>query len=302
VAVAAATLLVHAGMNTRSAAASGRLVVPTPERARALAFGFGPVIADYYWIQAIQLVGEREAPPQRNQTVAALIDLVTGLDPWVDHPYRFAALWLDRDLDQVQHADRLLEKGIAYHPLDWRNRFYLGYNLFFYLEDNARAADVLEGATRFPDAPDYLGSFVARLRAASDSLDTAVLFLERLIAGTEDPAARARYLASYSEIETERRARFLDRARAEFQRRNGRDIRDPAELWSGPLRVVQGAPAAHPQRAGQRWVLDGKTGEIVSSFYHRRYRINLTASDEAERQKMRAGSAGVPLRAPEGRG
>jgi hypothetical protein len=298
VAVAAATLLVHAGMNTSSAAASGRMVVPTPERARALAFGFAPAIADYYWIQAIQLVGDPQAPPQRNQTVAALVDLVTGLDPWVDHPYRFAALWLNGTLDEVQRADRLLEKGIAYHPLDWRNRFYLGYNLFFYLDDDARAADVLEGAVRFPDAPEYLGSFVSRLRASGDSLDTAVLFLERLIAGTEDPTARARYLASYSEIETERRARFLDRARAEFQRRNGRDIRDPAELWSGPLRVVQAAPAAHPQKPGPRWVLDAATGEIESSFYGRRYRIHLTPSDEAERQKVRAG--GAPML--EGRG
>ena len=39
--------------------------------------------------------------------------------------------------EQVRHANRLLEKAIAYHPLDWRNHFYLGYNHFFYLEDNA---------------------------------------------------------------------------------------------------------------------------------------------------------------------
>ena len=102
---------------------------------------------------------------------------MTGLDPWVDHPYRFAALWLTESDDEVRHANRLLEKGIAYHPLDWRNRFYLGYNQFFYLEDNARAADALESALRFPDAPDYLGAFVTRLRAAGDSLDTAALFL-----------------------------------------------------------------------------------------------------------------------------
>src|SRR5207245_952025 len=129
------------------------------------------------------------------------------------------ALWLTESPDEVRHADHLLEKGIAYHPLDWRNRFYLGYNLFFYLDDNAGAADVLEGAIGFPDAPAYLGSFVTRLRASSDSLDTAVLFLERLIAQTEDEYARAGYLDVLAEVETERRARMLDGARAEFQRR-----------------------------------------------------------------------------------
>lgn len=285
--VAGATALVHGLMHTPSAAASGRLRVPAPERARLLALGFEPVIADYYWVQTLQLVGDARNPTERGETVAALIDLVTGLDPWVDHPYRFSALWLTEDVEQVHHANRLLEKGIAYHPLDWRNHFYLGYNYFFYLEDNARAAVALEAALRFPDSPDYLPTFVARLRASSDSLDTAVLFLERLIAQTEDEYAVADYLDTLAEIETERRARMLDRARSEFQRRHGRDVRAPAELWSGPLSVLAGAPPAHPENAGERWVIDAKSGEIVSSFYKRRYRVHLDPTDQAQRRRWR---------------
>jgi len=284
-------------MNAPSAAASGRLHVPSPERARALALGFEPVIADYYWIQALQVVGGSQRPPDQNQTVARLMDLVTGLDPWVDHPYRFAALWLTDSADEVRHANRLLEKGIAYHPLDWRNRFYLGYNLFFYLEDNARAAEALEGALGFADAPDYLGSFVTRLRAATDSLDTAALFLDRLIAQTEDESAKAAYVKAFDEIETERRARHLDRARAEFRRRHGRDIREPAELWRGPLRVLASAPPAHPRRSGPWWKLDAATGEIVSSFYRSRYRIHVHPEDEVRRRGWRVESgAAAPSR------
>jgi tetratricopeptide (TPR) repeat protein len=300
--VAAATALVHASMSTPSAASSGRISVPTPERARALSFGFEPVIADYYWIQALQVVGDAERPAHRNETVAALIDLVTGLDPWVDHPYRFAALWLTENEAEVRHANHLLEKGIAYHPLDWRNRFYLGYNLFFYLEDNAQAADALESALAFSDAPDYLGSFVTRLRASGDGLDTAVLFLQQLLAQTEDEYARAEYLAILDEIETEQRARLLDRARAEFQRRNGRDIAAPGELWNGPLRVLSGAPPAHPQIAGQRWVIDRASGEIVSAYYGRRYRVHTSPADEAEKRVWREkSSAGATPAAPEAR-
>jgi hypothetical protein len=282
-------------MDTPSAAASDRLRVPSAERARLLAFGFEPAIADYYWIQALQVVGDAQTPAaDRSGAVAALIDLVTDLDPWVDHPYRFAALWLTESYEQVRHANRLLEKGIAYHPLDWRNRFYLGYNHFFYLEDNARAADVLEGALRFPDAPHYLGPFVIRLRASGDSLDTAVLFLQELIAQSEDEYAVAEYLDTLAEIETERLARRLDRARAEFSRRHGRDIRTPAELWSGPLRVLRDAPPAHPQIAGQRWTLDTDSGEIVSSFYGRRYRVHVHPLDEAQRRRWRGERAGAP--------
>src|SRR5262245_29344695 len=103
--VAGATVLVHAGMNTPSAASSGRLRVPSPERARALALGFEPVIADYYWIQALQVVGDTDQPTHDHRTVGQLIDLVTGLDPWVDHPYRFAALWLTDGDEEVRHAN-----------------------------------------------------------------------------------------------------------------------------------------------------------------------------------------------------
>jgi tetratricopeptide (TPR) repeat protein len=300
--IAAVTALVHASMSTPSAASSGRISVPTPQRARALSFGFEPVIADYYWIQALQIVGDAERPEGRNQTVAALIDLVTGLDPWVDHPYRFAALWLNESEAEVRHANELLEKGIAYHPRDWRNRFYLGYNLFFYLEDHARAADALESALAQPDAPDYLGSFVTRLRASGDSLDTAMLFVQQLIAQTEDEYAKAEYLEVFDELETERRARLLDRARAEFRRRNGRDIAAPGELWNGPQRVLTGAPAAHPQIAGERWVIDRASGEIVSSYYRRRYRIHTNPADEADKRAWRERSSGSAAAAkPESR-
>jgi hypothetical protein len=299
--VALATALVHASMSTPSAAASGRMRVPTPARARALSFGFEPVIADYYWIQALQVGGDSEHPEHRNETLSALMDLVTGLDPWVDHPYRFAALWLNGNLDEVHHANRLLEKGIAYHPRDWTDRFYLGYNLFFYLEDNAAAANALEEAIHLPGAPYYLGSFVTRLRASEDSLDTAVLFLQQLIAQTDDEYAKADYLDIFDEVETERRARMLDRARAEFSRRQGRDIHAPAELWSGPLRVLANAPPAHPERAGFSWKLDA-SGEIVSTFYGHRYRIHRDPSDEAERKSFRVQREGAAPAEPAKKG
>jgi len=298
-ALAWATLMVHGRMDTASAASSGTLRVPQPERARALSLGFGPVVADYYWIQALQLVGGSERPANRGAMLAALMDLVTGLDPWVDHPYRFAALWMTESEEEVRHANRLLERGIAYHPLDWRNRFYLGYNLFFYLEDDQGAADALEGALGFEGAPDYLGAFVTRLRAASDSLDTAALFLQQLILEADDEYQRAEYLKAFDEIETERRARYLERARAEFRRRHGRDIRDPAELWQGPLRVLDGAPPAHPHFEGFAWVLDPETGEIESSFYGTRYRVHVDLADEARRRGWRVEGA---ERAPGGDG
>jgi tetratricopeptide (TPR) repeat protein len=290
VAIACATLLAHGQMNTSSAASSGRLRVPNPDRARVFTLGFEPLIADYYWIQALQIAGDRKPPPDANRTIFEIVDFVTELDPWVDHPYRFAALWLIESPEEVRQANHLLQRGIAYHPDEWRNRFYLGYNLFFFLEENARAADVLERAIVLPGAPDYLGAFVTRLRASSDSLDTAALFLQKLIAQAEDEYTKAEYLKAHDEIETERRARFLDGARAEFWKRHGRDIREPSELWEGPLRVIGRMPLAHPHFPGFVWELEQETQEIVSSYYGGRYHVHVHPLD-AERQRKWRGEA-----------
>jgi hypothetical protein len=282
-----ATVLAHARMDTATAVSSGRLSVPDPQRARTFALGFEPVIADWYWIQALQLMGEAKPPPWAIPALAELIELVTGLDPWVDHPYRFAALWLVESPDQVRRANRLLERGVAYHPTEWRNRFYLGYNHFFYLEDNATAATVREPAVGLERAPDYLGALATRLRASSDGLDTAAIFVQQLIASAEEWQKRDEYRAAFDEIQTERMARILDDARERFQRRNARDVREPAELWSGPLRELREAPPAHPSYPHAVWELDAETSEIVSSYYGRRYRLHVHPADVERQRKWR---------------
>ena len=288
VAVVCATLILHGRMDTASAAASGTLRVPDPERARALALGFEPVVADYHWIQAVQLAGGRRDPSKAHgEVLGDLIEVVTTLDPWVDHPYRFAALWLTAEPGHVRRANALLEKGIAYHPREWRNRFYLGYNHFFHLGDNDRAADVLETAVHLDGAPDYLGALVTRLRASSDGLETALLFLQNLIRNAPDESARAAYRGVFDEIETERRARLLDRARTVFWDRHGRDIRTPRELWAGPLRVLSRRPPPHPSGAGA-WRIDDESGEIVSSYYGARYRVHSHPHDVERRERWRA--------------
>ena len=50
----------------------------------------------------------------------------------------------------------------------------------------------------------------------------------------EDKYKRAEYLKALDEIQIEERARFLDAARAEYWRRNGRDIERVADLLAGP--------------------------------------------------------------------
>jgi hypothetical protein len=270
-------LFAHARMPSMPRVAQGQSFVPTPEAARVASLGFRALVADFYWLQAVQIVGATERDPTRHAaTLGRLVDVVTTLDPWVDHPYRFAAVWMTDSEKSVREANRLLERGIAYHPNDWRDRFYLGFNTLYYLGDDDRAADAFAGASRLPGAPLYLSRLVARLRAQGGGLDVAETLLQELWRNTEDPYAKAEYEKALDEVETERRARVLDAARAEYQRRHGKDITAVSDLLQGPDPVLKKLP---PELHGWEWVLDPNTGEIVSSYYQRRYRVGTWATD-----------------------
>lgn len=287
-AAVAATGAAHGRMATRSPIERGELFVPRPEYARASSLGFEAVLSDYYWLQAIQILGrERAGIGDRAPLLGRLIDVVTTLDPWVGHPYRFAAVWLTDSPESVLQANRLLERGIAHHPDDWRNRHYLGFNHFYYLGDDTTAAEVLEPAIGLPGAPRYLAVLVAKLRLHRDGLDTAATFLTELAAGTTDEYARAEYLKSLDEIEVERWARSLDEARERYRALHGRDITRVEDLLLGEKPLLRALPPAHPHFPGFRWEIDEESGRIVSSFYRSRYEPYLQGRDQERRERWR---------------
>lgn len=259
----------HQHFEVPTRAEQGSLFVPRPEVARASALGFDAVLADYYWLRAVQIVGSDTVPEAHADVLGQLIDVTTTLDPWVGHPYRFAAVWLTSERKHVEKANMLLERSFPYHPEEWRNRFYLGFNHFYYLGDHDTAADYLELASKLEGSPTYLGRLVARLRAGSAGLDVAEGWLVELAKNAADGRTRAEYEKAIDEVRTERIVRFLDAARESYKERNGRDIEKVEDLVdpSDPRALAELPPELH----GWEWVIDEDSGRIVSSYYMRRY-------------------------------
>ncbi len=287
-AAVATTGFAHSRFETRSRAQRGQLRVPSADYVKLWSLGFDAAVADYYWLRAIEVVGGEEgAVEQHGEVLADLIDLVTTVDPWVGHPYRFAAVWLTRDREMVERGNRLLERAISYHPLDWRNRYHLGFNYFYYLDEQLYAADLLEGAIGLEGAPDYLAPLVARLRSKEGGLQVAAAFLVQMTEATEDPYKKAEYLKALDEIRVEERARFLDDARVEYWRRNGRDIEQVSDLLAGPNPVLKRLPRAQLYLDGFEWILDPASGQIVSSYYRTRYQLHESQTDRNRKQDWR---------------
>jgi tetratricopeptide (TPR) repeat protein len=251
--------------------------VPDPKTARATAFGFHAALADLHWLRAVQIVGGEHGASGRNATLGALIDVVTTLDPYVDHAYRFAAVWLIDDEAAVRKGNELLERAIEIHPDDWRHYFYLGFNRFYYLDEQPAAAAVLRRAIHLEGSPPYLGRLAARLESQGAGLDSAAAFLQELLQSATEERERLHYSAALREIETERRARFLDAARAEYVRRFKRDLSRVDELVSG--RVLRSLPADPYERG---WEISEESGEIVSAGIRYRYRLRGALAREGE--------------------
>jgi tetratricopeptide (TPR) repeat protein len=287
--IAGAIALAGARLPDTPAHAGDVAFVPEPGVAKLAAFGFDALLGDYYWMRAVQIVGSPEGPVGRSHHLGRLIDVVTTLDPWVGHAYRFAAVWMIDDEPAVRHANAILERGIAHHPDDWRNRFYLGFNHFFYLGENGSAAAALEPAVGLPGAPRYLGRLVARLRseASGGEIEAAAAFLQELLRQAEDPFAKAEYEKALDEIETERRARRLDAAREEFERRHGRDLSSVEDLVQVKPPVLRALP---PEPHGFEWTLDPESGQIVSSYVGHRYQVRIDGTNRMLLERFRARS------------
>ena len=285
-----ATLAAQARLPAAPTAAAGTALVPKPGTARIAALGFDSLLSDYYWMRAVQVVGDEHANVKADAPlIGKLVDAVVGLDPWVDHPYRFAALWISEVPGSVEAANRLLERGVAYHPLDWRDRFYLSFNHFYYRHDAESAARELEPAVGLEGAPVFIGRLLARLRAQGGDLEVAAAYLQTLARSAPDDFHRDEYESALDEIETERLARVLDQARAAYRERYGRDIERVEDLTSDRGRVAFALP---PEPHGGQWVL-GPGDAIVSSYYGHRYQINdqkVLSLGSPRPQKPRTGS------------
>ncbi|MCX5738830.1 MAG: hypothetical protein NTZ61_10120 [Proteobacteria bacterium] len=274
-----ATLAAHAHIAVPAAPAFLAAKPQQPASTGFPTFGFDALVGDYRWLQAVQVVGnERADLIGAAPTIQRLIEAVIAVDPFVDHPYRFASLWLTNDIDQVRAGNRILERGIAYHPNEWRNRFYLSFNQFFYLGDVEAAARELERVVVLPGAPRYAAGLLARLRSEKDGLEAAAAYLSELSQQTDDPWKQAELGKALDEVETERRARLLDQARAVYRKREGRDIEKVEDLANGDAAVLSELPA---ELHGWGWVLEPESGRIQSPYYGHRYRLNMQDSDRA---------------------
>jgi tetratricopeptide (TPR) repeat protein len=156
------------------------LYFSSPPVVKALALGYDSLLADIYWMRAIQYYGRRDEAARRQiryKNLPALLDIVTTLDPKMIDVYRAGSIFL-AEPDPVgaglpDAAIKLLEKGISCQPQEWRLWFDKGFVYFWHVKDFNQAGRVWLEGSRLKTAPRWMEALAASALSRGGAVDIA---------------------------------------------------------------------------------------------------------------------------------
>jgi len=137
-----------------------------------VALGFDAILADVYWIRAIQHFGGTKRAVGGDKSyklLYPLLDLATTLDPQFNIAYRFGAIFLSEPPPagpgRTDQAVALLQRGLAANPKKWQYAQDIGFVYYWWLRDYRTAAAWFDRASRIEGAPWWLRSMAATTSA-----------------------------------------------------------------------------------------------------------------------------------------
>jgi hypothetical protein len=144
------------------------LYVRSPAFLTRAALSYDAVVADVYWIRAVQYYGGTRLSKDRNKNFGLLyplLDLTTSVDPYFDIVYRFGAIFLaepyPNGAGRPDQGITLLQKGLRAQPDKWQFAEDIGFVYYWWVRDYHTAADWFARAGSMPNAPEWLKPLAA---------------------------------------------------------------------------------------------------------------------------------------------
>jgi len=174
-------------------AASDVLYLRAGSAVPRLALGFDAILADVYWIRAIQYYGDTRKstdPDRRYPLLYPMLDLTTTLDPKFTVAYRFGAIFLAEPFPdgpgRTDQAIALLERGLAADPKKWQYAQDVGFVHYWWLQDYKTAAGWFDRASRIEGAPWWLRSMAATTLAQGGDRNSSRRLWQQLYETSDD--------------------------------------------------------------------------------------------------------------------
>jgi tetratricopeptide (TPR) repeat protein len=165
-AVAVALQIVRDRVFARTAVDTQVLYVSNPEVMRRAALSYDTLLADVYWIRALQHYGGERLKPEsqrRFDLLFPLLDVTTTLDPRFTVAYRFGAIFLAEakpaGAGEPEAAIALLKKGVEFDPNHWDYYHDIGFIYYWHLGNYQQAAEWFRRGGELPGAPFWLKTY-----------------------------------------------------------------------------------------------------------------------------------------------
>ena len=151
-------------------------------RLKGYSLGFEGLIADWYWMQSLQYVGNKiiDNPDAKislddlnalnPRLLYPYLDNATTLDPRFIAPYSYGAFVLPA-IDKEQ-AIKISIKGIENNPDNWYLYHQLGF-IYWKTGDFKKAEDAYIKGSRIKDAPPFMRLMAANMKTEGGSRETA---------------------------------------------------------------------------------------------------------------------------------
>ncbi|MBI1746054.1 MAG: hypothetical protein HYR55_05615 [Acidobacteria bacterium] len=229
------------------------LYVRDPELMRRLSLGYESLLADIYWLRAVQYYGRK---PKKSETqsyamLEPLLNLATTFDPEMTAVYRFGAMFLSESQPigpgEPLKAIELLNKGIMNNPNVWRFYFDKGFVYLWHLKDHKAAGRAfLEGA-RLPAAPKWLESLAATSMGEAGELETARYLWTHEFEEAESESVRSNARNHLNSLQIDEDRWRLEFLVTKFQEKTGRVLTDLNQLVNaGCIRFIPTDPSGAP--------------------------------------------------------
>lgn len=218
----------------------------TPEGAKRLSLGMGGLVADWYWMRALQYVGRRlmhhpgdiqlDDLSQLNlKLLAPLLDATTTLDPQFLAAYEYSATVLPAV--DIEAAIKLTQKGVDANPDEWRLRHYLGY-IHWQRGQYAEAKEAYLAGGRVAGAPQWMAAMAARMEAEGGSRTVARAMYQAMYEQTDDEQIKQMALKRLLQLRSMDERDAIRRVLAGHQAQTGRAATSWREV-AAPLRAAR---------------------------------------------------------------
>jgi hypothetical protein len=234
-----------------------QLTFRSPRLVEKLSLEYAPLMGAIYWTRVVQYFGEKHRLHQTNLDLLwPLLDITTTLDPHLMPAYRFGSIFLSdsppRGGGRPDLAVKLLERGIAANPDEWRLYQDLGNVYYFDTKDYAKASAAYAEGSKNPKAMIWMKVMAAKIAAEGESPETSYFLWLQVYQTTADAMVKANAEEHLKLMQVELDLKEINRLADEYEKRKGHRATQIGELVElGLLKEIPRDPAGYPYVLGE---------------------------------------------------